>query len=129
MRFYSRVQQLEKNYRNAESARFDLSTRVAELQEKVVSSQTKNISLEENVNIVETKAKELQEALEHSNKQSIKMKAQFKAKIKALEEERDMLKKVIFHYLQNIFLCVLYAATIIVKMKLPSYIAVIIIDW
>lgn len=92
------MQQLEKNYRNAESARFDLSTRVAELQEKVVSLQTKNISLEENVNVVESKAKELQEALENSNKQSIKMKAQFKAKIKALEEERDMLK-VTFYYL------------------------------
>lgn len=98
------MQQLEKNYRNAESARFDLSTRVAELQEKVVSLQTKNISLEENVNLVETKAKELQEALENSNKQSIKMKAQFKAKIKALEEERDMLKKVIFYYLHIVLI-------------------------
>lgn len=92
--FCYRVQQLEKNYRNAESARFDLSTRVAELQEKVVSLQTKNISLEENVNIVDSQAKELQEALENSNKQSIKLKAQLKAKLKALEEEKDMLKKV-----------------------------------
>ncbi|XP_054265609.1 centromere-associated protein E-like isoform X1 [Macrosteles quadrilineatus] len=88
-----KLQQLEKNYRAAESARFDLSTRVAELQEKVVAVQTKNVSLEEEVAAAAAKAKELTEALENSNKQTIKMKAQFKVKLKALEEERDLLKK------------------------------------
>uniref|UniRef100_A0A1B6KU40 Uncharacterized protein n=1 Tax=Graphocephala atropunctata TaxID=36148 RepID=A0A1B6KU40_9HEMI len=85
-----KLQQLEKNYRAAESARFDLSTRVAELQEKVVLLQTKNIALEEEVTEFSNKTKELSEALENSNKQMIKMKAQFKAKLKAVEEERDM---------------------------------------
>ncbi|KAG8306481.1 hypothetical protein J6590_046800 [Homalodisca vitripennis] len=88
-----KLQQLEKNYRAAESARFDLSTRVAELQEKVVSLQTKNIALEEEVAEFSSKSKELNEALENSNKQMIKMKAQFKAKLRAVEEERDMLRK------------------------------------
>uniref|UniRef100_A0A1B6HUT3 Uncharacterized protein n=2 Tax=Homalodisca liturata TaxID=320908 RepID=A0A1B6HUT3_9HEMI len=88
-----KLQQLEKNYRAAESARFDLSTRVAELQEKVVSLQTKNIALEEEVAEFSSKSKELNETLENSNKQMIKMKAQFKAKLRAVEEERDMLRK------------------------------------
>uniref|UniRef100_A0A1B6F2P0 Protein lava lamp-like n=2 Tax=Cuerna arida TaxID=1464854 RepID=A0A1B6F2P0_9HEMI len=88
-----KLQQLEKNYRAAESARFDLSTRVAELQEKVVLLQTKNIALEEEVAEFSSKSKELNETLENSNKQMIKMKAQFKSKLRAVEEERDMLRK------------------------------------
>lgn len=91
--FY-RVQQLEKNFRTAESARFDLSTRVAELQEKIVALQNRNISLEQELTESTSKAKELQEVVDSNNKQMIKMKAQFKAKLKSIEEERDALRKV-----------------------------------
>uniref|UniRef100_A0A1B6E603 Uncharacterized protein n=1 Tax=Clastoptera arizonana TaxID=38151 RepID=A0A1B6E603_9HEMI len=86
-------QQAEKNFRAAENARFTLSTRVAELQEKIVTVQTKNISLEEELVKTNDNLKEMKEALDASNKQTITLKAQFKAKLKALEKERDALKK------------------------------------
>lgn len=89
-----RYHQSEKNLHITEAARFELSTRVAELQEKVVSLQTKIISLEENTKVYENNTKELKESLDSANKQQIKLKAQFKTKLKALEEERDVLKNV-----------------------------------
>lgn len=88
----NKYHQSEKNLHMTEAARFELSTRVAELQEKVVSLQTQNIFLEENIKEHENNAKELKESLDAANKQTIKIKAQFKAKLKALEEERDALK-------------------------------------
>ncbi|XP_075211581.1 uncharacterized protein LOC142318877 isoform X2 [Lycorma delicatula] len=89
-----RCLQAEKNLRIVEAARFDLSTRVAELQEKVVVLQTKNIELEKTLTESETRHNETKDALEAAKSTTVKLKAQFKIKMKALEEEHDLLKKM-----------------------------------
>ncbi|XP_039281148.1 golgin subfamily B member 1 isoform X2 [Nilaparvata lugens] len=85
-----RCVEAEKSLRQSETARFDLSTRVAELQQRLAALQEQNAGLQEQAK----ERDEMKESLDAANKQTIKLKAQFKAKMKAVEEERDTLKKM-----------------------------------
>ena len=79
-----------------ESIRFDLSTRNAELQEKVVKIQEQirelhNRPVEEPDN---RRMEDLTLQLDNANKQIMKLKTQHKTKVKNLTKQIDELKQV-----------------------------------
>jgi predicted RNase H-like nuclease (RuvC/YqgF family) len=93
---YHRLLHLEESVKNLELIRFDLSTRNAELQEKVVRVQEQNKELQkrpvEEQDI--TRVEDLASQLDDANKQIMKLKAQQKTKVKNLNRQLDELKKV-----------------------------------
>nr|CAD7398304.1 unnamed protein product [Timema poppensis] len=101
----SKLAHFEEINRQLESTRFDLSTRNAELQEKVVHLQeltarlqSRNseleLGLEEKATADKGDVGQLAEQLDAANKQLIKVKAQHAGKIKNLKKQLDSLKKV-----------------------------------
>jgi len=93
---FFRLLQAEESVKTLESIRFDLSTRNAELQEKVVKVQEQirelhNRPVEEPDNI---RVEDLTLQLENANKQIMKLKAQHKTKVKNLTKQLDGLKQV-----------------------------------
>jgi peptidoglycan hydrolase CwlO-like protein len=87
---------LEESVKSLESIRFDLSTRNAELQEKVVKVQEQIKELRETPPQGQdrTKVEDLTRQLDDANKQIVKLKAQQKTKVKNLNKELDELRKV-----------------------------------
>nr|CAD7397130.1 unnamed protein product [Timema cristinae] len=101
----NKLAHFEEINRQLESTRFDLSTRNAELQEKVVHLQelttrlqSRNseleLGLEEKATAGKGNVGQLTEQLDAANKQLIKVKAQHASKIKNLKKQLDSLKKV-----------------------------------
>lgn len=93
---FFRLLQAEESVKTLESIRFDLSTRNAELQEKVVLVQEQirelhNRPQEEPDN---TRVEDLILQLDSANKQIMKLKAQHKTKVKNLTKQLDGLKQV-----------------------------------
>lgn len=93
--FY-RLFQAEEAVKTLESIRFDLSTRNAELQEKVVKVQEqirelRNRPVEEPDNM---RVEDLTVQLDNANKQIVKLKAQYKTRVKNLTKQLDELKQV-----------------------------------
>jgi t-SNARE complex subunit (syntaxin) len=93
---FFRLLQAEESVKTLESIRFDLSTRNAELQEKVVKVQEQirelhNRPLEEPDNM---RVEDLTLQLDNANKQIMKLKAQHKTKVKNLTKQLDGLKQV-----------------------------------
>ncbi|XP_067012259.2 protein lava lamp [Anabrus simplex] len=91
-----RLHQLEESNQKLESVRYDLSTRIAELQSKVVNLQTQNSDLQKmhTGGPEGSRVEQLLKQLDDANKQMIKNKAQYKNKIKQLTKQLDSLKKV-----------------------------------
>lgn len=93
---FFRLLQAEESVKTLEFIRFDLSTRNAELQEKVVKVQEqirelRNRPLEEPDNM---RVEDLTLQLDNANKQIMKLKAQHKTKVKNLTKQLDGLKQV-----------------------------------
>jgi chromosome segregation ATPase len=91
-----RLHHLEESVKNLESIRFDLSTRNAELQEKVVKVQEQFKGLQERPPEEQdsTRVEGLTRQLDDANKQIMKLKAQQKTKVKNLNKQLDELRKV-----------------------------------
>jgi chromosome segregation ATPase len=87
---------LEESVKNLESVRFDLSTRNAELQEKVVKVQEQIKELRERPSEGQdgTRVEDLTRQLNDASKQIMKLKAQQKTKVKNLNKQLDELRKV-----------------------------------
>jgi predicted RNase H-like nuclease (RuvC/YqgF family) len=87
---------LEESVKSLESIRFDLSTRNAELQEKVVKVQEQLKGLQERPPEEQdsTRVEDLTRQLDDANKQIMKLKAQQKTKVKNLNKQLDELRKV-----------------------------------
>jgi ABC-type transporter Mla subunit MlaD len=87
---------LEENVKGLESVRFDLSTRNAELQEKVVKVQEQIKELRERPPEGQDSARveDLTRQLDDASKQMVKLKAQQKTKVKNLNKQLDELRKV-----------------------------------
>lgn len=91
-----RLLQAEESVKTLESIRFDLSTRNAELQEKVVKVQEQMRELRNRPREEQdiTRVENLTRQLDSANKQIVKLKAQHKTKVKNLTKQLDGLKQV-----------------------------------
>jgi septal ring factor EnvC (AmiA/AmiB activator) len=93
---FFRLLQAEESVETLESIRFELSTRNAELQEKVVKFQEqirelRNRSLEE-PDIM--RVEDITVQLDNANKHIMKLKAQHRTKVKNLTKQLDGSKQV-----------------------------------
>ncbi|GLH01771.1 Protein lava lamp [Gryllus bimaculatus] len=95
-----KLKYVEESHKKLEILRFDLTTNIAELQEKVVHLQSMNSALQRQSKQRESRGEkqdqveELLHSLEESNKQMLKIKAQHKNKVKSLTKQIESLKKV-----------------------------------
>ncbi|PNF39690.1 hypothetical protein B7P43_G05662 [Cryptotermes secundus] len=91
-----RLHHLEDSVKSLESIRFDLSTRNAGLQEKVVKVQEQLKGLQERPPEEQdhTRVEDLTRQLDDANKQIMKLKAQQKTKVKNLNKQLDELRKM-----------------------------------
>lgn len=87
---------MEDSVKSLESIRFDLSTRNAELQEKVVKVQEQFKALQERPpeERDSTRVEDLTRQLSDANKQIMKLKTQQKTKVNNLNKQLDELRKV-----------------------------------
>lgn len=99
--------QYEEKNKRLESVNFDLSLKNAELQEKIVNIQTRNIELESEIKSLREsvtgddrleelskKIEMLTKELDDSNKSMIKMKLEHKNKIKNLNKALEKVSSV-----------------------------------
>jgi hypothetical protein len=88
--------QAEQSVKTLESIRFDLSTRNAELQEKVVKVQEQIRELRNRPSEEQdsTRVEDLTRQLDNAKTQIMKLKAQHKTKVKNLNKQLDGLKQV-----------------------------------
>ena len=89
----NRINLLEENAKRIETMRFELTTRNAELQEKIVVLQTERIEIEELLNSERKKNSERDASLTELSLKLSKAEAHGAKKLKALEKQLKNIKK------------------------------------
>ncbi|XP_063223504.1 protein lava lamp-like isoform X2 [Bacillus rossius redtenbacheri] len=89
-----RLAEAQESVARLEAARYDLSTRNAALQEKVVRLQELGAELRAQQDTEARRAEQLGAALEEANRQAVRAKAGHANKVKALRKQLDALGKV-----------------------------------